>query len=1140
MGELVVNRLQLRVESIPSRPQAQAFSSLTPTNLPHPLETGTTISGLDAGAQVFSPAPERRQTLYNTHLTYSMPNPRIERKSQFCAAFLVPVVVALLTIVAAPRSTHAQQGSGAEQQPAAAGPEVSLAPASKPDPKRAKEAYRQALRAEQDQDWQTAYDDYAEAVSLAPNVRDYFLMREVAKSRLVQIKMNMAERDAIAGRLDEALKELRSASYLDPLNPIVRARIAELKAAKPVPVREIAEPSLAGETQLEYQPVTRNFDYRGDTKGAYEELARQFGVDVAFDVDLSSLPVRFRVSGVDFPTAARLLGDVTGTFWRPLSSHLFFVTDDTPQKRRDYEPSLVRTVLLPSSVSPDDMTELLRVVREISGITRSNLDIGSRTITLRAAPRAIAVASDLIRELEQPAGELLLEFEVLEVDRNYARQLGIVPPQTSQVFSLNPQEIQQVEQGGQSLVNVINQVFGLPSSLSGLSPTQIASLLASNQLSIGSLIPPLVAFGGGDTTFLATMPGVTANFAEMLSLVKSGQRVLLRAEDGQPATFFVGDRIPVSLATFSASFSGTGANVPGVSSTNFPTANYAAGTKPAAIVAANFHDLTSSGTFDLAVANQGSGSISILQGNGDGTFKTATTVQLPTGFSPTALATYDFNGDGHEDLVVTSTNASGQGGQVSILLGNGDGTFQPAITTNTGNLPVSVVVANFHNGVAGSNIDVAVANQADNSISIFQINSDGTFSTSSSSPALLKLPNGFKPAGLATGTFTNSGHADLAVADEGNDTVSVFLGNGDGTFQNRTDYSTGNSPVFVAVGDFNADGISDLAVANNGAATSANSGNTVSILLGQPNINDSTVGNGTFAPGSERDFPAGAGPTSIAVGDFNVDGLDDLAVTDETDNAVSVLLNLGGGLFGPNFELPVDQAPVSIVADDFNGDSKTDVATANQSSNDATVILNSSSFGGATSPLAGTPFPGVEYLDIGLKVKVTPRIHLDGDVTLQLNFDNSSLTSQSYNSIPVISNQSVDQTVRVKENQSAILAGFMQSQATNALNGLPGISQLPGIDWLSQNQNAQNQQTELLILVTPRLLRLAPRKDHVIYAGQGNPEGQVGGTSRGGFAPGGQFPTRARPATPNSRPAPQGQQPPPNQPAPQHQGQRER
>src|SRR4029077_20850743 len=106
------------------------------------------------------------------------------------------------------------------------------------------------------------------------------------------------------------------------------------------------------------------------------------------------------VTDVDFPTAARLLGDMTNTFWRPLTSRLFFVTDNTPQKRKDYDASAVRTILLPSSETPEQMTEMLRMVRDITGITRSDLDTGSRTLTTRAHPQARDGGRDFIGNLE--------------------------------------------------------------------------------------------------------------------------------------------------------------------------------------------------------------------------------------------------------------------------------------------------------------------------------------------------------------------------------------------------------------------------------------------------------------------------------------------------------------------------------------------------------------------------------------------------------------------------------------------------------------------------------------------------------------------------------------------------------------------
>jgi type II secretory pathway component GspD/PulD (secretin) len=940
----------------------------------------------------------------------------------------------------------------APQQSTSAGPtEGAQTTTSKADAKKAKAAYQEGLGAEQRQDWDAAYASYSDAANWAPGDREYLLRRAIAKSRLVQAKVDAAERDAVSGRLDAARSEMLAASYMDPSNKVVQERIAELTAAEPGQVREIAEPKLAGEPQLAYLPGNRSFDYRGDTQGAYEQLAAQFGVEVAFDIDIHSRTVRLQLSDVNFPTAARLLGDMTGTFWRPLTSRLFFVTDNTPPKRKEYDASVVRTILLPASETPEQMTEILRTVREIAGITRSDLDTQSRTMTLRASPQAIAVAGDLVDNLEQPTGEVILEIEILEVDRNYAQQLGITPPQTAKAFTISTQQVQEAEQSQEGLLNVLQQVFGTSS------------------------LPPVVAFGGGMTTYFATLPGAAANFGEMLSLVRHGRRVLLRAQDGQPATFFVGDRIPVSLMSFSASL--TAGTLNSTAATTNPLTNYTVGNSPAFVTAAS---LRGNNIDDLIVANSADNTVSVLLGNGDGTFGTQTT--FPTGATPVSIATGQFNASttaSNSDEFLDAAVANNAANTVSILLGNGDGTFQARRDLPTGRAPVSVVAADFHDSTGTGFFDLAVANQADNTISIFQGNGDGTFRA----PTLIQLPAGFSPSALAAADLNGDGHTDLVVADEGSNAISVFLGNGDGTFQRRTDYPTGIAPVSVAFGDFNHDGAEDIAVANSGS-------DSVTVYYNQINTSNS-LPLGTFVPGATRDFAAGNGPTSIAVADYNVDGLTDIAVSDRTDNAVTVLFNEGNGLFTPVPEIPVGTAPASIVTADFNGDGLPDAATADSGSAQATVIINSTTLLGNSSFNSNeTPFPGVQYLDVGLKVKATPRIHPDNDVTLQLNFDISSLTSQSFNAIPVISNETVDQTVRLKPNETAAMAGFLEAQLTNAITGNPGIADIPGVGLLDQNQNAQQQDSELLILVTPRMVRLAPRKNHAIYAGQGSLEGE--------------------------------------------------
>jgi len=191
------------------------------------------------------------------------------------------------------------------------------------------------------------------------------------------------------------------------------------------------------------------------------------------------------------------------------------------------------------------------------------------------------------------------------------------------------------------------------------------------------------------------------------------------------------------------------------------------------------------------------------------------------------------------------------------------------------------------------------------------------------------------PRFVTTGDFNGDGKLDLVVANDGANTVSVFLGNGDGTFQPRVDYSVAAGPFAVAVGDFNQDGKLDLAVAGNGT-------DQVSLLFGN--------GDGTFQPAAN--IPAGWSPSALAAADFNGDGKLDLAVTNFITNTVSVLLNNGGGTFQSPVAYAVGSGPMAVVAGDFNRDGKIDVAVANNSDSTVSVLLGK---GDGTFQAALTP-----------------------------------------------------------------------------------------------------------------------------------------------------------------------------------------
>ena len=971
----------------------------------------------------------------------------------------------------------------------------------RPDKARAKNAFQAGRRAEQAGDWKAEFAAYSEAATFDPSNREYAILKEHARFQVVQSLVENAERQEIAGNTPGARSLLTEALAVDPNYIVARERLAELTPT-PEEVEAAKGPRLGGLARLTFKPGTQTFDYRGTTRGAYEEIGRQFGVKMVFDGDLTDRAVRFQVPSLDFDTAVMVLSRQTKTFTRVVDAHTLFVTEDTPQKERDYTVEVEKELLLSASVTSDEMNETVRMIREMTGITRTQLNTASHTLTVRSSEQNVALAQTLLEQIEQPRGELMLEIEILELDRTSSNQLGITPPSGTSAFALTLPEIRQLQasQNSGTLIQTLQTIFG-------------SSAVSS---ATGSALPALVAFGGGKTIFLATMPGASANFGTALNTVHSAQRILLRAQDGKPATFFVGDRYPIDLGLLSASLDSTSTALTQalIGGLTLPRTDYDTGKGPISVAIATFNSING-GHPDLAVANQADGTITILTGNGDGTFVApAVTCTLPscialpavvagtvtTNASPSAIVTGDFNDDGFMDIAVTDAANN----QVSILLGNGDGTFQTPVSYPTGNKPVALIAQDFD---GDNQPDLAIVNQADGTVTILLGNKvngvqTGTFGTPPGQIAVPKV--GTLPSAITAGEFniTNNANADLAVTNSGDSTVSILLGNGDGTFGAQGILNTGNGPAGVVTADFNSDSKPDLAVTNQ-------TDGTVSILLGS--------GDGTFQP--QTTVTVGSGPAGIIAATFT-SASPDLAIADETANNVDVLIGNGDGTFTGPLSLPTGNSPIALVAADINGDQTIDLVSANNASNTVTVMLNtlpsSGSFGNPSVAQSG--YPSADYEDLGLKVKATPRLHPDNEVTLQLQFDIKSLTGSNNDGIPILSNRNIEQTIRLRENETSILSGLLQTNRIGSTNGLPWTSTAPGIGLLTGEETDNVQQTEMLILVTPRALRLPPHQGPAIYAGRGEPSTPPSAAAPG--APGAPQPGQAGQPNPNQPPLP--------------------
>ncbi|MGI8687688.1 MAG: FG-GAP repeat domain-containing protein [Thermomicrobiales bacterium] len=322
------------------------------------------------------------------------------------------------------------------------------------------------------------------------------------------------------------------------------------------------------------------------------------------------------------------------------------------------------------------------------------------------------------------------------------------------------------------------------------------------------------------------------------------------------------------------------------------------------------------------------------------TFNYTSAANAPIGIDPQAIAVADLNGDGKQDLVVANCFSN----TVSVLLGKGDGTFTPAPGSPiaVGTCPEAVVLTDLN---GDGKPDLVVSNYNDGTVSLFLGNGNGTFTPKAGSP----FAAGSTPNFLAVGDVTGDGKKDIVVTNTNANTVSVLAGDGNGGFGAPTAIATGSQPFGVALGDVDGAHGLDILVANSGD-------NTVSVLLNN--------GSGAFSPAPGSPITVGNTPQEIALGKINADNALDFAVTNlsdvtnPSDGSVSVFLNNnnGTGAFTQAAGSPIvfpNTSPVAIALDDINNDSKLDLVVSDSASFGTYVLTGNGN--GTFSAVPGQP-----------------------------------------------------------------------------------------------------------------------------------------------------------------------------------------
>jgi hypothetical protein len=375
---------------------------------------------------------------------------------------------------------------------------------------------------------------------------------------------------------------------------------------------------------------------------------------------------------------------------------------------------------------------------------------------------------------------------------------------------------------------------------------------------------------------------------------------------------------------------------------------FAAGSLPDAVA---WGDFNGDGRPDLVVANTGALTVSVLlnaTAAGDATPTFAAPQTFAVGPVPYAVAVGDFNGDGRPDLAVANNN-SGGAGTVSVLrnatpAGAGTPAFAGQQTFAVGGLPSSVTVGDFN---GDGRPDLATANASANTVSVL-LNQTPAGAPTPTFAAQKTFVTGSNPVAVVAGDFNGDGRPDLAVTNS-DKTVSVLLNTAAAgavtpAFAAQQTFAVGTTPDGVAAADFNGDGRPDLAVANYGDQT-------VSVLL-----NTTPAGAATPSFAAQQTFAVGTHSTSMAAGDFNGDGRPDLVVNNLFTQSESVLLNTTtAGAATPTFAAQQTFAagfnPRAVAAADFNGDGRPDLAVANSNSNSVSVLLDTTTSFASAAPV---------------------------------------------------------------------------------------------------------------------------------------------------------------------------------------------
>ena len=397
----------------------------------------------------------------------------------------------------------------------------------------ARSFYKRGQAAEAREDYDAAYQNYQQAYTMSP--RDLSYRTSLYRVRLSASAMHVTRgrKMEAAGNVQGALVELLRAAEIDPGNEAAQQEIAKIRArqegvAPPAPAEPTETPmeqadidSMAPPPELSpmsKEPVTLHMVE--DAKVVYQAIGKAAGVNVLFDPDYVSKRVQVDLTNVSLLDALRIVGTLSGTFWRPVTTNTIFVAQNTRAKRTELDEQAVQTFYLTNAWQQNDLNDVQTALRNVLPNAKVYGVASQNAIVMRGTPDELLLAQKLVNDLDKARPEVVVDIAVMEVAKNWERNLGIAWPNSAIVQLQAP-----------------NANTSASSTTTGTTTTTTTPTLYN--------LAHLNA-----TDFAVTVGAATANLLLNDSNTKILQNPRIRATDQQKATMKIGSRIPIATGSY--------------------------------------------------------------------------------------------------------------------------------------------------------------------------------------------------------------------------------------------------------------------------------------------------------------------------------------------------------------------------------------------------------------------------------------------------------------------------------------------------------------------------------------------------------------------------------------------------------------